>query len=158
SCRKKIVALGAALLSFALLSGETRAGEAEGPIQAPPADRPVGPTPGMVPQPAEPANPYEGNAIAAQQGRTLFVAYNCYGCHGGRAGGGMGPSLRDADWLYGGSPAAIYNSIAQGCPHSMPAWGLSLPPEIIWKMTTYILTLDSPDEPDAPRRELSANP
>ena len=35
----------------------------------------------------------------------------------------MGPSLRDADWIYGSSPANIYSSISEGRAKGMPAWG-----------------------------------
>ena len=41
-------------------------------------------------------NPYEGNVQAEHDGRQLFLSYNCVGCHGGRAGGGMGPSVLDS--------------------------------------------------------------
>ena len=116
----------------------------------PPAVEVLGPIPGAVePEPVD-ENPYAGDAEALREGRQLFVAYNCYGCHGGRAGGGMGPSLRDSTWLYGGSPANIFSSIALGRPHAMPAWGALLPAEILWKITAYIESLGTPMEPAAP--------
>jgi len=31
----------------------------------------------------------------AGEGRRVYLSQNCYGCHGGRAGGGMGPNFRD---------------------------------------------------------------
>lgn len=110
----------------------------------------LGPIPGAVePQPVD-ENPYAGDTEALREGRELFVAYNCYGCHGGRAGGGMGPSLRDSNWLYGSAPANIFSSIAHGRPHAMPAWGAMLPAEILWKITAYIESLGTPMEPAAP--------
>jgi cytochrome c oxidase cbb3-type subunit 3 len=75
---------------------------------------------------------------------------NCYGCHGGRAGGGMGPSLRDQQWLYGDTPADIFDSISEGRGNGMPAWGTKLPPDVIWKLVTYIQSLRTANEPDAP--------
>jgi mono/diheme cytochrome c family protein len=63
-------------------------------------------------------NPYLQDRTAATEGRKLFVRFNCSGCHGGRAGGGMGPSLRDVDWLYGDRDAQVFNSIAEGRAHS----------------------------------------
>jgi cbb3-type cytochrome c oxidase subunit III len=95
-------------------------------------------------------NPYAGNAAAASEGRQLFVSYNCSGCHGGRAGGGMGPSLRDNAWAYGDSDVQIYSSIFEGRPAGMPAWGAKLSADQIWKLETYIRTLATPSEPDAP--------
>ena len=56
-------------------------------------------------------------AAAIAEGRQLFVQMNCSGCHGGRAGGGMGPSLRDVDWIYGDTDAQIFDSIAEGRAH-----------------------------------------
>jgi len=97
------------------------------------------------------SNPLDGNARARQQGRELFVAFNCSGCHGGHGGGGMGPSLRDARWAYGASDAQIYDSIAAGRANGMPAWGFMLPQEEIWKLVAYIQSMRTADEPDAPR-------
>ena len=97
-----------------------------------------------------PTNPYNGNAIARVEGRRLFVWYNCYGCHGGHGGGGIGPSLRDPIWLYGGDDAHIFASIAQGRGHGMPAWGTKIPQDQIWKLVAYIKSMRTPEEPDPP--------
>lgn len=119
---------------------------------APPAIRtPVGPVPGIAQNPSRVPNPYGTSASAATEGRELFVRMNCSGCHGGRAGGGMGPSLRDVDWLYGNAPAQIFSSVAEGRAHGMPAWGTQLPGDQIWKLVTYIEALRTPAEPEAPR-------
>lgn len=98
-------------------------------------------------------NPYAGNAAAATEGRQLFVQYNCSGCHGGRAGGGMGPSLRDSLWAYGNSDVQLFGTIVEGRPAGMPAWGGRIPPDQIWKLIAYIRTLGSGEEPDAPPPE-----
>lgn len=110
----------------------------------------IGPQPGPDRPMPRIVNPFEGDVRAAAEGRRLFIWYNCYGCHGGRAGGGMGPTLRDWHWIYGGSSADIYSSIAQGRAHGMPAWGTKLPSEQIWKLVAYIETLGTSSEPDAP--------
>ncbi len=112
---------------------------------------PVGPVPGPVHDPQRAPNPYADSSGAATEGRQLFVQMNCSGCHGGRAGGGMGPSLRDVDWMYGNTPAQIFSSIAEGRAHGMPAWGTQLPDDQIWKLVTYIETLRTPMEPEPPR-------
>jgi cytochrome c oxidase cbb3-type subunit 3 len=88
--------------------------------------------------------------VAIAEGRKLFLWYNCAGCHGGHAGGGMGPSLRDPVWLYGSSDAQIFDSIAQGRAHGMPAWGTKVPEQQIWKLVVYIKSLRTPQEPDPP--------
>jgi len=119
---------------------------------APPAIRtPVGPVPGPVQDPVRQPNPYAPESGGATEGRELFVRMNCSGCHGGRAGGGMGPSLRDVDWRYGSTPAQIFSSIAEGRAEGMPAWGTQLPEDQIWKLVTYIGTLRTPLEPEPPR-------
>ena len=73
----------------------------------PPMKTPVGPVPGPDENPTRPNNPYNGDRSSAGEGRQLFVRFNCSGCHGGRAGGGMGPSLRDVDWIYGNDDAQV---------------------------------------------------
>lgn len=114
-----------------------------------PVAHPVGPLPG--PAETQPvANPLAGDARARLDGRRLFVAFNCSGCHGGYAGGGMGPSLRDDSWLYGGGSGDIYDSIAEGRANGMPAWGTLLPAEHIWQLVSYIETLETPNEADPP--------
>lgn len=117
---------------------------------APVMSTPVGPLPGVVNQPPEVTDPFAGNAVALAEGRRLFVHYNCSGCHGGHAGGGMGPSLRDPAWIYGSSDAHVFESIAQGRAHGMPSWGTLIPEEEIWKIVAYIKSMRTPDEPDKP--------
>ncbi len=64
------------------------------------------------------ANP-EARAI----GQKLFLNY-CSQCHGSDAGGARGfPNLRDNEWLYGGDPADIKTSIADGRTGLMPPQG-----------------------------------
>lgn len=111
---------------------------------------PVGPIPGAQIQMAPRENPYGQEQVVLSEGRRLFESYNCAGCHGDHAGGGMGPSLRDEDWIYGGSAAQIFNSIAEGRAHGMPAWGVKLPEDQIWKLVAYIKSLRTSKEPDSP--------
>jgi cytochrome c oxidase cbb3-type subunit 3 len=113
-------------------------------------NQPLGPVPGMGALSPLP-NPLGNNRTSRQEGRQLFVRYNCAGCHGGHAGGGMGPSLRDAIWLYGSTPDRIFNSIAQGRGHGMPSWGTRLPEEQIWQLVAYVTSLRTPDEAEPPQ-------
>lgn len=83
-------------------------------------------------------NPLEGRPDAVAAGKQLFVHMNCAGCHGYDLGGSMGPNLTDRYWRYGGSPGAIYRSIADGHPQGMPAWRGALPPDQIWQVVAYI--------------------
>ena len=110
----------------------------------------VGPQPGPDRVLPRTENPYEDDLAAAVQGRRLFRWYNCEGCHGGRAGGGMGPSLRDADWLYGAGSQEIFNSIAHGRSNGMPSWGTKIPAAQIWLLVSYIESLNTSAEPSPP--------
>jgi mono/diheme cytochrome c family protein len=87
------------------------------------------------------ANPLAGNANAIEEGHRLFIAMNCAGCHGYDAKGGMGPNLTDAYWRYGGMPSSIYNSIYEGRPQGMPAWGRALTAQDIWKIVAFVQSL-----------------
>jgi cytochrome c oxidase cbb3-type subunit 3 len=142
-----LVAIVSAACGPAPPSGGQRA-----PAPAPPAIGPVpGPsTPGVSGAAVPTANPYAQNRAATGEGRQLFVRFNCSGCHGGRAGGGMGPSLRDVDWIYGNDDARIYSSIAQGRAHGMPAWESRMTADQIWKLVTYIKSLRTTNEPNPP--------
>jgi len=122
---------------------------------------PVGPAPGGAGNVSYTANPYAGSPVALQDGRMLFNWYNCSGCHGTHGGGGMGPSLRDPIWFFGNRDDQIFDSIAHGRSNGMPAWGTKLPPKQIWELVTYIKSLGTPQEPDAPQEpadETEANP
>jgi mono/diheme cytochrome c family protein len=90
---------------------------------------------------------FNGDRTVAVAGRQLFLDYNCYGCHGGLAGGAMGPSLRDDEWKFGGTDSAIHNSIAQGRPAGMPKWAGMMPDSDITKLVVYIRSLRTPAEP-----------
>ena len=84
------------------------------------------------------SNPVEGQPAAIAEGKRLFVQMNCAGCHGYTLGGSMGPNLTDRYWRYGGTPGAIFASIADGHPKGMPAWAKALPDDEIWQLVAYI--------------------
>jgi cytochrome c oxidase cbb3-type subunit 3 len=87
-------------------------------------------------------NPYDGNAAVVATGAKLFVAYNCIDCHGADGSGAMGPSLADGRWHFGGTNAEVYESIYQGRPEGMPAWGSLLSSDQIWTLVTYVRSLE----------------
>ena len=109
-----------------------------------------------IPHTAEPVelrNPYENDSNAVAQGRMLFNAMNCVGCHAPKGGGGMGPPLSDNVWIYGSQPGQVYLSIVQGRPNGMPAFSKALPPNAIWQLVSYVRSLSS-DSPGQPVDEL----
>ncbi len=87
-------------------------------------------------------NPFQGDKQSAAVGEKLFGAFNCDGCHAGGAVGAVGPSLADGRWRYGGADGAIFHSIYYGRPRGMPAFGGILPPDAIWKLVTYLRSLE----------------
>jgi cytochrome c oxidase cbb3-type subunit 3 len=85
-------------------------------------------------------NPLEEEGARAT-GAKLFVAYNCIDCHGADGSGAMAPALNDGRWHFGGSPAEVYESIYQGRPDGMPAWGGLIDNASIWRLVTYVRSL-----------------
>jgi cytochrome c oxidase cbb3-type subunit 3 len=86
------------------------------------------------------AQEYEGNAYAMSEGKRLFQSFNCVGCHG-HGGGGMGPPLMDARWLYGHEPGDIFTTIAKGRPNGMPAFERKVPAYQIWQLVAFVRSL-----------------
>ena len=86
-------------------------------------------------------NPFEGNREAIATGARIFVAYNCVDCHGADGSGAMGPSFQDGRWRFGGSPSEVFESIYQGRPEGMPAWGGRISEEQIWMLVAYVRSL-----------------
>jgi cytochrome c oxidase cbb3-type subunit 3 len=126
--------------------------------QPPAMSRPVGPVPGPATTRQPTTNPFGQDPIPLNQGRLYFGRYNCAGCHGDHGGGGMGPSLRDGDWIYGSSDAQIFGSISEGRAHGMPAWGTRLPEEVVWKLVAYIRSMRTPAEPEPADQTTPAPP
>jgi cytochrome c oxidase cbb3-type subunit 3 len=94
--------------------------------------------PGALPVRPKVENPVADDPAAAQRGMEYFNQMNCVGCHAPNGGGGMGPSLSNAQFIYGKEPENIYLSILQGRPNGMPVFGGLLPDQIIWDMVAYI--------------------
>ena len=71
-----------------------------------------------------------------------LFANNCAACHGSDARGGPGfPNLTDGDWLYGGNPEIIRESILKGRSGMMPPLGAALGEEGIGEVAQYVLSL-----------------
>jgi cytochrome c oxidase cbb3-type subunit 3 len=89
----------------------------------------------LPPDPTE--SPYHGNAFGISEGKRLFSAYNCVGCHA-HGGGGIGPPLMDDQWIYGYYPANIYATIVEGRPNGMPSFRGKMPDHQVWQLVAYI--------------------
>jgi cytochrome c oxidase cbb3-type subunit 3 len=78
---------------------------------------------------------------AIKVGQRLFL-HNCSQCHGSDARGSTGfPNLTDNDWLYGGEPATIKQTLMKGRKGQMPAWKDILGEQGVKEVTSYVLQL-----------------
>ena len=88
-------------------------------------------------------NPFAGDKQRIDEGSKLFVAYNCVDCHGDGGSGAMGPSLADARWHFGGTDGDVFESIYEGRPAGMPAWGGRISDDQIWRLVAYVQSLSA---------------
>lgn len=74
-------------------------------------------------------------------GKNLFDTY-CIQCHGSDAKGSRGfPNLTDTDWLFGGTPDKIHESISKGRIGIMAPWGPVLGVEGVKDAAHYVMSL-----------------
>jgi cytochrome c oxidase cbb3-type subunit 3 len=85
-----------------------------------------------------------GDATAMAIGERLFMN-NCAQCHGSDARGSKGfPNLTDRDWLHGGTPEKITETITKGRMGQMPVMaGAVGSPEDVKNVANYVLSLSS---------------
>ena len=83
---------------------------------------------------------YYDNANAVIEGKRLFSQYNCSGCHS-NGGGGMGPSLMDNEWIYGGRLTQIHQTLVEGRPNGMPAFRGKIPDDQVWQLVAFVRSL-----------------
>ena len=108
----------------------------------------------LLPGPAEAADPtaarvvpgaapdvYEENAFAISEGKRLYAAFNCSGCHSPGGGGNIGPPLIDDRWIYGREPGQIFATIVEGRPNGMPSYGARVAEYQIWWLVAYVRSL-----------------
>ncbi|MGI8497404.1 MAG: c-type cytochrome [Gemmatimonadaceae bacterium] len=153
--RQRLIAAAVMASAAIVLAGAQRPSRAPAPAGAPhvpagewqfvahdehiqPFGTPRAATPSLV-------NPFEHNASALAQGKKLFVGYNCMDCHGADGSGFMAPSLADGRWHFGGAADEVFESIYQGRPDGMPAWGGRISNDDIWRLVTYVRSLGGAD-------------
>jgi cytochrome c oxidase cbb3-type subunit III len=85
-----------------------------------------------------------GDANAMAIGERLFMN-NCAQCHGSDARGSKGfPNLTDADWLHGGSPDKIKETITNGRRGQMPVMAAAVgKPDDVKNVANYVLSLSA---------------
>jgi len=80
------------------------------------------------------------NAFAMNEGKRLFDAYNCSGCHA-HGGGAIGPALMDAKWIYGSAPQNVYDTIVEGRPNGMPSFRGKIPDFQVAQLVAYVRSM-----------------
>lgn len=73
-------------------------------------------------------------------GKATFDS-TCASCHGENLQGGIGFNLADSEWVHGGQPTEIANTVINGVlDKGMPAWGAVLGQSRISEVVAYILS------------------
>jgi cytochrome c oxidase cbb3-type subunit 3 len=91
-------------------------------------------------QPGPDYRDYTENAYHVGEGKRLFEAYNCTGCHA-HGGGDIGPPLIDRQWIYGNAPGNIYATIVEGRPNGMPSFRGKIPDQQVWQLVAYVRSM-----------------
>jgi len=79
------------------------------------------------------------------KGEAIFKT-NCVACHGADLTGGIGVNLVDNEWLHGGNPMSIINTITHGVPEKgMQSWGPVLGPQGVSQAAAFILSHHTPE-------------
>ena len=81
---------------------------------------------------------------------------NCAACHGTQALGqaNLFPNLRDGDWLWGGSPEQIEQTIRNGRKAAMPPWLAALKEEGVAQVASYVKSMASATSDELPGKAL----
>ena len=104
--------------------------------------------PGSPSSPVMIDSPFKANAYGLSEGKRLYSAYNCVGCHA-QGGGAIGPALMDHRWIYGSRADQIYSTIVQGRPNGMPAFGGRIPEQQLWQLVGYVQSMSGNVRKDA---------
>ncbi len=101
----------------------------------------------------------EDKASASSQLGAQLYADNCAVCHGPAGEGNRtvgAPRLDDAIWLYGGSRAALTQTITNARYGVMPSWGNRLDPVTVKMLAAYVHSLGGGEEAPAPTPDVAA--
>lgn len=96
--------------------------------------------PATAPSPRPVRHDFESNAYALSEGKRLYEAFNCVGCHA-HGGGGIGPALMDNEWIHGSEPEIIFGGIVDGWPNGMPALRGKIADYQVWQIVAYVRSL-----------------
>ena len=89
------------------------------------------------------------DAAELESGKNIFDA-NCAACHGMLGEGGVGPNMTDNYWIHGGDIKDVFKTVKYGVPEKgMIAWKAQLSASDMHKVSSYILTLQGTNPPNA---------
>ena len=77
----------------------------------------------------------------AGEGRRAYLKFNCYGCHGMRAGGGMGPNIVRAD------RDDVSEAVREGKDEGMPSYRRILTTTDINNLAAYLRSIGRANQP-----------
>lgn len=86
-------------------------------------------------------NPFSGDQKAVKEGADLFKRY-CESCHGVGGKGDICPDLTKKNKKYGNTDSDLFLTISKGRPGGMPNWDNTLGTERIWKVITYLRSIE----------------
>ena len=94
------------------------------------------------------------DATSLAKGKEIFNNA-CAACHKADGGGLVGPNLTDKHWINGGGIKNVFKLISEGSKNnpSMVAWKANLSATDIQSVSSYILTLEGSNPPDAKAAE-----
>lgn len=94
------------------------------------------------------------DATSLAKGKEIFTNA-CAACHKADGGGLVGPNLTDKHWINGGGIKNVFKLISEGSKNnpSMVAWKANLSAKDIQSVSSYILTLEGSNPPDAKAAE-----
>lgn len=84
------------------------------------------------------------DATMVAEGKTVYDTF-CMSCHGPSMEGGIGVNLVDSEWLHGGAPMQVRDTIIEGVPaKGMIAWMPVIGEEKINSVTAFIMSHHEP--------------
>jgi cytochrome c oxidase cbb3-type subunit 3 len=93
------------------------------------------------------------DAASLKAGQEKFQR-NCVTCHGTHAEGIVGPNLTDQYWIHGGGVKNVYSTVKNGVPEKgMISWKLVFTPKEIQQISSYVLSLQGSNPPNAKKAE-----
>ena len=94
------------------------------------------------------------DAASLAQGKSIYDI-NCVACHKPDGGGSIGPNLTDEYWILGGGIKNVFNVIMEGGRDGkgMVSWKSIIKPADIQKVSSYVMTLQGTNPPDAKEPE-----